>query len=583
MLSALYALLRRKNRVGLLRVVWRVVRNQGIAGLYREYRKFTDLNVAYGNWVKLHDTLSEQDRKAISRHIATFSHLPLISVLTPTYNTTEKWLCRAIDSVRAQLYPNWELCIADDASTAPHVRAVLDEYARLDERIRVVFREQNGHISAATNSALEIARGEFVALLDHDDELPAQALYVVVAALNDKPGLDLIYSDEDKIDENGRRFDPYFKPDWNPDLLGAQNMISHLGVYRSGVLRAIGGFRAGVEGSQDWDVALRVTEKIPPSAIRHIPRVLYHWRAISGSTATGHEEKSYVASASQRVVREHLQRINQSASVESAFSSFVRIRYPLPAPAPLVSIILFGNSTNSEELIRRTRYPALEIIPCPPSNDCSLAETVNRTAEQARGEMLCFLDAGWLPETEDWLEELAVHAGRPGIGAVGPMQLDVDGTIQGALTVLCNTSGKNRVSWGFYQGLSRQEKGVAGRAALPQNVTILAPGCLILRTETFRKVNGFNANEFPNTLFELDLCLRLVQAGYRNLWTPYSRLVSAGALKTCLDACNQNEAEQFRMQWRDFIDHDPAHNPNLDCGGEWPVPIYPSRVDYPWR
>lgn len=583
MLSALHVLLRRKNRIGLLRAVWRVVRNRGIAGLYREYRKFTELNVAYGKWASHHDTLSEQDRKAISRHIATFSHLPLISVLTPTYNTTEKWLRRAIDSVRAQLYPNWELCIADDASTAPHVRAVLDEYARLDERIRVVFREQNGHISAATNSALEIARGEYVALLDHDDELPAHALYMVVTALKDKPDLDLIYSDEDKIDENGRRFDPYFKPDWNPDLLGAQNMISHLGVYRSEVLRAIGGFRIGVEGSQDWDVALRVAEKISPSTIRHIPRVLYHWRAISGSTATGHEEKSYVASASQRVVREHLQRINQSASVEPAFSSFVRIRYPLPVPAPLVSIILFGNSTNSEELIRRTHYPALEIIPCPPNNDCSLAETVNRTAKQARGELLCFLEAGRLPETEDWLEELAVHAMRPEIGAVGPMQLDVDGNIQGALTVLCNTLGKNRVSWSFYQGLNRQEKGVAGRAALPQNVTILAPGCLILRTETFRMVNGFNAMEFPSTLFELDLCLRLVQAGYRNLWTPYSRLVSTGALKTCLDACNQNEAERFRMQWRDFIDHDPAHNPNLVCGGEWPFPAFPPRIDCPWR
>lgn len=583
MLSALHALLRRKNRIGLLRVVWRVVRNQGISGLYREYRKFTDLNIAYGKWARHHDTLSEQDRKAINSHIGTFSHLPLISVLTPTYNTTEKWLRRAIDSVRAQLYPNWELCIADDASTAPHVRAVLDEYARLDERIRVVFREQNGHISAATNSALEIAQGEFVALLDHDDELPAHALYMVVTALNDKPDLDLIYSDEDKIDENGRRFDPYFKPDWNPDLLGAQNMISHLGVYRSEVLRAIGGFRVGVEGSQDWDVALRVAEKISPSTIRHIPRVLYHWRAISGSTATGHEEKSYVASASQRVVREHLQRINQSASVEPAFSSFVRIRYLLPAPAPLVSIILFGNATHSEELACRTHYPALEFISCPSQNDCSLAETVNRAAKQARGELLCLLDAGVLPETEDWLQELVGQAMRPEIGAVGPMQLDADGNIQGALTVLCNTAGKDRVSWGFYQGLNRQEKGVAGRAALTQNVTILAPGCLILRTETFRMVNGFNAKEFPNTLFEFDLCLRLVQAGYRNLWTPYSRLVSAGAQKACLDACNQNEAERFRMQWRDFIDHDPAHNPNLVCGGEWPFPSFPPRIDCPWR
>lgn len=583
MLSALHAILRRKNRIGLLSAIWRVVRKQGLGGLRREYRKFTGLNVAYGKWASRYDTLSHQDRESINRHIAGFSHLPLISVLTPTYNTTEKWLRLAIDSIRAQLYPNWELCIADDASTAPHVRIVLDEYARMDKRIRVVFREHNGHISAATNSALEVACGEFVALLDHDDELPAHALYMVVAALNDAPDLNLIYSDEDKIDENGRRFDPYFKPDWNPDLLNAQNLVSHLGVYRTEVLRSIGGFREGVEGSQDWDVALRVAEQISDSTIRHIPHVLYHWRAIAGSTAIGHEEKSYVASACQRVVQEHLQRINQAATAEPAFSSFVRTRYLLPTPVPLVSVILLGDSANSVELVRRTSYPALEVIPCPPNNDYSLAETLNGTIERARGELLCLLDAGLLPETPDWMEELVGQAMRPEIGAVGPMQLGADGDIQGALTVLCNTLQENRVSWGFYQGLNRQEKGVAGRAALQQNVTILAFGCLVLRTEIFRKVNGFDATKFPTTFFEFDLCLRLVQAGYRNLWTPYSRIVSASVPKPAFGDCSKNELEQFRTQWGGFLDHDPAHNPNLFCGGEWPLPAFPPRTRKPWQ
>lgn len=581
MLFSLNALLRRKSHIGVLCAVWRVARNEGIAGLCREYRKFANLNVAYGKWARHHDTLNEQDREAINRHIAAASYLPLISVLTPTYNTTEKWLRRAIDSVRAQLYTNWELCIADDASLTPHVRVVLDEYARLDERIRVVFRKQNGHISAASNSALAIAQGEFVALLDHDDELPAHALYMILAALNDKPDLNLIYSDEDKIDGNGRRFDPYFKPDWNPDLLGAQNMISHLGVYRTEVLRAIGGFREGVEGSQDWDIALRVVEKIPPSTIRHIPHVLYHWRAISGSTATGYEEKPYVVSASQRVVREHLQRINQSASVEPAFSSFVRICYALPTPLPLVSIILLGDSVNSGELIRHTNYPALEIFQCSPNDDSSLAEMVNRVAKQARGKLLCLLDAGLQPETEDWLEELVGHACRPEIGAVGPMQLNADGNIRGALTVLCDT-GKNSVSWSFYQGMHYQETGVAGRAALQQNVTVFAPGCLILRTETFWMLNGLDTQKFPNTLFEHDLCLRLVQAGYRNLWTPYARMRFRGAPKTYFNASDQNEVEEFRIHWRDFLDNDPAHNPNLACGGEWPFPAFPPRIDRHW-
>lgn len=500
----------------------------------------------------------------------------------PTFNPPECWLRQAIESVRNQLYPDWELCIADDASHQPHVRAILEEYQRLDERIKIVFRGRNGHISAASNSALELATGKFIALLDHDDELPEHALYMVALAIEDAPELNLIYSDEDKIDERGRRFGPYFKPDWNPDLLNAQNMISHLGIYRTEVIKSIGGFRLGVEGSQDWDLALRVVEQIPPDTIRHIPDVLYHWRAISGSTALGHEEKAYVASASQRVVREHLQRISQSASVEQAFSSFVRIRYPVPTPAPLVSVILCGNLINSEELIRRTCYPALEIIPCARDNDGNLAKTLNKAAKQSHGELLCFLDARLLPETENWLEELAGQAGRPEIGAVGPMQLDVAGNIQSALTVLCNASGGNQVSWSFYQGMRPQEAGVAGRAALQQNVTVLAQGCFILRAETFKVVNGFDERKFPNKLFEHDLCLRLIEAGYRNVWTPYPRMVSTGTISTCPDISEQHEAALFRRQWWGFIDHDPAHNPNLACSGEWPFPAFPPRIGRPW-
>lgn len=583
LLATLQSLIRQRQAAELVSKAFRLWRRAGAAGVWRQLRWMGQATLGYASWVKQFDTLNDADRGAILKHIETFRRRPLISVLVPTYNSPERWLRRAIESVRNQLYPDWELCVADDASNQPHIRSILEEYQRLDQRIKIVFRDSNGHISAASNSALALAAGKFVALLDHDDELPEHALYMVALAIENSPELNLIYSDEDKIDEHGHRFGPYFKPDWNPDLLNAQNMISHLGVYRTEVIRSIGGFRKGVEGSQDWDLALRVAEKISPATIRHIPEVLYHWRAISGSTALGHEEKSYVVGSSQRVVHEHLQRINQLASVEQAFSSFVRIRYPLPAPAPLVSIILLGDSTNSEALIRRTHYPALEIIPCPPCNDATQAEAMNNATKQARGELLCFLDAGLLPETEDWLEELAGQAGRPEIGAVGPMQLDAAGNIQGALTVLCNALGKDKVSWSFYQGLHHQERGVAGRAALQQNVTVLATGCLMLRSDIFQRVNGFDAKRFPNALSELDLCLRLVQAGYRNLWTPYSRMVFTGSRKTCIDAGTQDEAERFRMVWQDFLDHDPTHNPNLACTGEWPFPAFPPRIDRPWR
>ncbi|HYP17498.1 MAG TPA: glycosyltransferase, partial [Opitutus sp.] len=209
----------------------------------------------YASWVRRFDTLSHPQAVTMRARIDSLSTFqrPLVSVLMPTYNTPEKWLVKAIESVRAQLYPHWELCVADDASTAPHVRQVLSDFAARDARIKIEYRDQNGHISAASNSALALATGEFVALLDHDDELPPHALAEVVFALAAKPDLAFIYSDEDKIDEEGRRFDPYFKPDWNPDLLLGQNYTCHLSVFRTAHLRDIGGFRVGYEGSQDWD------------------------------------------------------------------------------------------------------------------------------------------------------------------------------------------------------------------------------------------------------------------------------------------------------------------------------------------
>lgn len=581
-LATLLELIRSRRPAELFGKAYRLWKRAGTAGLWRRVWWIGHATFGYSRWVKRFDTLDDAGRRAILVRIDQLARRPRISVLMPTYNSSERWLRQAIDSVRSQLYPDWELCIADDASPQPHVRNVLEAYERLDERIKIVFRDSNGHISAASNSALELASGEFVALLDHDDELPEHALYMVALAINERPDLDLIYSDEDKIDMHGHRFGPYFKPDWNPDLLTAQNMISHLGVYRTEVLRSVGGFREELEGSQDWDVALRVMEKTIPARIWHIPHVLYHWRAVAGSTAIGHEEKPYVLSASQRAVREHVQRTNQLASVEPAFSSFVRVRYELPCPPPLVSIILLGDSDESERL-NYSNYPALEILRCSAECCSTLADAVNRTAQKASGELLCFLRAGVLPETEDWLEELVGHAWRAEVGGVGPMQLDANGNILGALTVLCETPEEGRVSWSFYQGMHHQEAGAAGRVGLQQNVTVFTPGCLIVRTETFWRLNGLDAKEFPNTLFEYDLCLRLIQAGYRNLWTPYARTRHIGALKTSLNVPDPLEMERFRVRWRNFLSHDPAHNPNLACGGEWPFPAFPPRIDRYWQ
>lgn len=239
---------------------------------------------SYPNWLARNEVL---DIEAMTQEIATFHYQPKISIAMPVYNVEEKWLRLCIDSILNQVYTNWELCMADDASTDPNVKKILTEYQQLDERIRVVFREQNGHISEATNSALTIATGEFVALLDNDDELAINAFYEVVKVLNENPELDLIYSDEDKIDMDGNRSDPAFKPDWSPDLLLGTNYISHLGVYRRSILEEIGGFRKGYEGSQDYDLVLRFTEKTTKERIKHIPKVLYYWRIFANLNSSG--------------------------------------------------------------------------------------------------------------------------------------------------------------------------------------------------------------------------------------------------------------------------------------------------------
>jgi len=269
-------------------------------------------------WIRRCERLSRRDIRAIRQTTTRLTYQPLLSVLMPVYNTDERWLRRAIESVQHQLYSNWELCIADDRSTDPRVGEVLREIQSSDPRLRIHFRDVNGHISAASNSALALASGEFIVLLDHDDVLPRHALAAVVHELNRHPDADIVYSDEDRIDEAGRRYDPYFKPDWNPELFYSQNLISHLGVYRTAMVRQVGGFREGFEGSQDYEMALRVVEETQPARIRHIPLILYHWRAIPGSAALDVHQKSYATDAARLAVEAHFTRTGVEATIEPA-------------------------------------------------------------------------------------------------------------------------------------------------------------------------------------------------------------------------------------------------------------------------
>lgn len=572
----------------------------------------------YRHWLTEHGTLTDSDRAAIARHSAAMTRRPRFSIVMPVYNTPEIWLRRAIDSVLAQLWADWELCIADDCSPAPHVRAVLQEYAARDPRIKLTLRDSNGHISAASNSALALATGDFIALLDHDDELAPHALYMVAAELDAHPDAKLIYSDEDKIDPDGVRFDPYFKSDWNPDLLYSHNMVSHLGVYDSAIFKRIGGFRLGFEGSQDYDLTLRFSREITPGQIRHIPHILYHWRAIPGSTALAAEEKTYPYDAARRAIAEHLAALGHpGARVTHAFAKALnRVIYPLPDPAPAVAILIPTRDrldllrTCVDSIRRHTRYPAYRIIiidnqseqpdtkawladqaaqgalsVLPYDQPYNFADMNNQAAAAVTEPVLVFLNNDTETTGADWLHELVGQALRPEIGAVGARLLFPDGSIQHAGIAL----HPEITAFNLFGGLGRGRHGYFAKANLLQNLSAVTAACLAIRRDTFLAVGGFDAAQLGIAYNDVDLCLKLRAAGYRNLYTPYAELVhyesaSLGAPNDPVRRARfEREQAAFRDRWAAVIAHDPYFNPNLDFHAGDFVPAPQPRLTRPWQ
>ncbi|MCP3928182.1 MAG: glycosyltransferase, partial [Bacteroidetes bacterium] len=319
----------------------------------------------YNFWIE-HNRLTDYDIEEIKSTLLGFQRKPLISILVPVYNVDQEWLERTIDSVRQQLYENWELCLCDDLSPLPHVRRVLQQYSELDSRIKILFKEENDGISKTSNAALAMATGEYVGLLDHDDELSIDALYENVKAINANPDVGLIYSDEDKLDMQGNRCDPFFKPDYSPELLKSQNYICHFTVIKKSIMNDIGGFKEEYDGSQDHDLILRALEKA--KNVHHIPKILYHWRKIPGSTAAIYDSKSYAWEAGRKAIEDSLHRNNLNGEVVFArYQGSYRARYQVH-DTPLVSIIipfkdkpdLLKNVINS--ILEKSTYTNYEIV-----------------------------------------------------------------------------------------------------------------------------------------------------------------------------------------------------------------------------
>jgi hypothetical protein len=341
------------HKTSKLNAIWRSGGASGVVrfGRQRLLQMWSD-RVLYPHWVRRH-SLSQAAIENSKVQIEQWQLQPKFSILLPVYNVEAKWLEKAIESVRKQVYPNWELCIADDASSNSEIKPLLIHYQQLDPRIKVAFRSENGHISAASNSALALATGEFLALLDHDDELAIDALFENAKLINQYPNADFIYSDEDKINGVGDRCDPVFKPDWSPEYFHSTMYTCHLGVFRTELVRSISGFRLGYEGSQDYDLVLRVMEQT--DRIHHIPKVLYHWRSIAASAASGSEAKPWAYQAGYRALEAMLARSAYPGQVEETqFPGMYRIRREITGQ-PLVSVVLVGEERSRQENRDRLR------------------------------------------------------------------------------------------------------------------------------------------------------------------------------------------------------------------------------------
>lgn len=573
---------------------------------------------SYADWIKTNDTLDDAQRALIRADIDTMVDPPLISILLPVYNTPERWLRACLNSVLRQLYPHWELCIADDASTEPHVRSILQQYSAGDPRIKVTYRKKNGHISAASNSALKLATGSFIALLDHDDELPPHALYYVAKSIGVHPDVAMIYSDEDKIDEDGIRFDPYLKPDWNLELFRGHNMFSHLGVYRRSLVVEIGGFREGYEGSQDYDLALRCSERVTRSRIHHIPRILYHWRAIAGSTAYGPQEKNYAHLAARKAISAHLQRVGVTAEVLPIRhrAGNWRIRRLLSPPQPRVSIIVPTRNKGEvlrcclESILNRSTYPNFEILVVDNRSDdpstLSYLETLrgrknlrlisfdepfnysllnNAAVAQSSGDIVVFLNNDTEVITPSWLEEMVSLALPDTSGAVGAMLYYPDDRIQHAGIVL--GLGAERVAGHAYHSMPRGFPGDKCRAHLVQEVSAVTGACMAIRRDRFNAVHGFDES-LGLAFNDVDLCLRLREEGFHNIWTPNAELYHHESLTRGADTNPEHRQEYLtacsymRERWGSRLLDDPYYHPalSLDRGDfhTWVTPRQPESA-----
>lgn len=576
--------------------------------LLRKTRKPHHRLSPYQEWCAQNEVSSEE-LPLLRAHAKTLAKAPLISVLMPVYNPPPFWLARAMDAILEQVYEKWELCIADDASTDPEVVSVLKAYAAKDSRIKLMRRPKNGHISAASNDALALCSGEFTALYDHDDEIPPTALYFAALEILQHPEAAIIFTDEDKIDTQGRRLDPYFKNKYNFDLFLQENCVSHLGVYRTSLLKEIGGFRVGYEGSQDWDLAFRAAVLIKPDQIRHIPRVLYHWRLIPSSTSTSSDAKPYAAVAGMKTVKDVLAGMDPEITADFDDKNRHRISWNLPTPLPSVSFLVIVSGISEAikskvtALRAMTSWPELEIVlidtrgremasqvamwlhgenglaHVTANESLGVAALYRAGAAKAHGDIVILTNLELKAPDTNWVEDLVRQAMRSTTGAVGPCLMNVHGAIHSAGLAL----DSKRIAIETFRNGHASAVTLSGRPDLVRQVAALSGECLAMRRSSLLAVGGLADTPHHNRFWSVDLCLRLRAAGMTNLFTPHSILIqpdtALGEVET--DISQDNDVLWMKERWEKELSEDPYFNKNLSLEKGYPTLASP-QFEKPW-
>lgn len=580
------------------------VRLRKIEWLARFYRKYI---------IKLpfdHEIIERDYLEVKANNDVLLEALPLlitgvkITIITPVYKPNLIHFNAMLASVFNQSYSNWQLILVDDCSKSIDLDLCLRE-AEKDPRVTVVRRAENGHISKASNNGLEQATGEYIALLDHDDLLQIDALKAVIFYIEQEKlnanDVNILYSDEDKINEEGEFEQAHFKPQWNPDLLYSHNYICHLGVYKKSLLDQIGGFRVGVEGSQDYDLLLRAVKVCNAQNIIHIPYVLYHWRIAPGSTALAGSEKNYTDIAGLKALQEHFSD-QPIVDVEAGLlSNTYKVNWPIPEEPPLVSIII--PTKNAWELVKQcldslyelTAYEHFEVLLVDNQSDdmrslnyfnelikedkirllryndvFNYSAINNYAVTQAKGEIIVLMNNDIEILTPNWLTEMVSHCLRDDIGCVGAKLYYPNNTIQHAGVVL----GIGGVAGHSHKYFPKNHPGYFKRLSIIQNYSAVTAACLAVKKSIFDEVGGLNEKNLAIAFNDVDFCLRVQELGYRNLWTPYAEMihhesVSRGGEDTPeKQARFANEVDYMKQAWGEQLMIDPCYSSWLSLDRE---------------